>query len=734
MSADFTPSMGSYHKQNAFKYWVQKVLPLVYDDSLSYYELLEKVVVYLNNTIEDVNQVIEDTEKLHDAYDNLQTWVNEFSEGLANDWEEFRDYVTNYLQNLDVQEEINIKLDRMAEDGTLTNLIRPFLENAVSVQNQRISVLESRMDTFASLPDGSLSTSADAELADIRVGADGTVYPTAGDAVRGQVGDLQYALKNTIDFPFAWEIGTITTNGNDSVADNRVRSGFIPIIANQTTITFDVVRPTGLGFYLFFYDYGKNLLGSNGSYWSELIEPGTKVVVPVASSGYLRINARVKFDSPITDEVLSQVTNSVKINTNIVDSLKNTEHNSDDIAYIEESIVDNLISDVGTWEQGGLTNTGANTVNLNRIRTQGGIYLRKGDSVRFKANGQWYYWHLLQDGSVYKNSSAWITTDSIIDIDRDCYLRITVSKTNQGTPITPEERTVTASIYTAIAKKISGLYKYTGREIDLSNHSYNASVFMTLPSLAGLQGGANYGDEFFLFTNDRNINVYNTSGELQGTFTPPLPESTHGNTLCFADKLHEGNTQYPYLYVSSHYNQNAFFVLDIVKSNGTFTATLVQTIAFNQVSTDIIGLGYSDFAIDWQNNIFYMLRYKLQTTNQAIAGNVQVITAWPLPTVSVGTKLFNNSELLDKFEVPDLIFARQQSLYYRGNIYFPAGSGGVNGRQKLYVLNVAEKSIVTTIDLSEVLNYTEPEALMIYNNKLVIFNTGKNVYQLDFVN
>ena len=32
-----------------FKFWCQKVLPLVYDDSLSYYELLCKVVDYINN-------------------------------------------------------------------------------------------------------------------------------------------------------------------------------------------------------------------------------------------------------------------------------------------------------------------------------------------------------------------------------------------------------------------------------------------------------------------------------------------------------------------------------------------------------------------------------------------------------------------------------------------------------------------------------------------------------------
>ena len=40
-----------------FRFWCQKVLPLVYDDSLSYMELLCKIVTYLNNVINDVNQI-----------------------------------------------------------------------------------------------------------------------------------------------------------------------------------------------------------------------------------------------------------------------------------------------------------------------------------------------------------------------------------------------------------------------------------------------------------------------------------------------------------------------------------------------------------------------------------------------------------------------------------------------------------------------------------------------------
>ena len=52
--------------------------------------------------------------------------------------------------------------------------------NAATMQND-ISVLNARMNTFTSLPNG--STAGDAELRDMRVGADGATYDTAGEAV-----------------------------------------------------------------------------------------------------------------------------------------------------------------------------------------------------------------------------------------------------------------------------------------------------------------------------------------------------------------------------------------------------------------------------------------------------------------------------------------------------------------------------------------------------------------------
>lgn len=52
----------------------------------------------------------------------------------------------------------------------------------------RIEVLEARMNTFTALPEG--STTADSELIDIRNGADGVVYPSAGESVRTQISNL----------------------------------------------------------------------------------------------------------------------------------------------------------------------------------------------------------------------------------------------------------------------------------------------------------------------------------------------------------------------------------------------------------------------------------------------------------------------------------------------------------------------------------------------------------------
>ena len=100
--ANFTPAFTDYSGPGAFKYWVQNTLPLVFDDSLSYYEVLSKVVTYLNQTIEAVKVEDENIRALRDAYIQLETYLNEWTD------------------NLDVESVISQKLDQLVADGTFT--------------------------------------------------------------------------------------------------------------------------------------------------------------------------------------------------------------------------------------------------------------------------------------------------------------------------------------------------------------------------------------------------------------------------------------------------------------------------------------------------------------------------------------------------------------------------------------------------------------------------------------
>ena len=65
-----------HYDLSTFKFWCYKVLPLVYDDSLSYYEVLCKVVNYINKLIEQDKIFGDELTKLKEDLETVQEWIN----------------------------------------------------------------------------------------------------------------------------------------------------------------------------------------------------------------------------------------------------------------------------------------------------------------------------------------------------------------------------------------------------------------------------------------------------------------------------------------------------------------------------------------------------------------------------------------------------------------------------------------------------------------------------------
>lgn len=112
---------------------------------------------------------------------NTKTTVEDY----INQFNELHDYVHDYFDNLDVQEQINNKLDEMAEDGSLTALISAYVDpifneftdginetvndinETVNSQNSKINTIENKvLSATSGTPQGSYPTYADLVSAD----------------------------------------------------------------------------------------------------------------------------------------------------------------------------------------------------------------------------------------------------------------------------------------------------------------------------------------------------------------------------------------------------------------------------------------------------------------------------------------------------------------------------------------------------------------------------------------
>ena len=119
-------------KPSPFIAFTQRVIPATFDQSLSYQEALYALLNFLQKeVVPTINANAEVTEQQTKVIEDLVKYVNE------------------YFDNLDVQEEINNKLDVMAEDGTLAEIVTAYLNvksilayNTIAEMSEATNIIE----------------------------------------------------------------------------------------------------------------------------------------------------------------------------------------------------------------------------------------------------------------------------------------------------------------------------------------------------------------------------------------------------------------------------------------------------------------------------------------------------------------------------------------------------------------------------------------------------------------
>lgn len=157
--ANFDPILQKYDGIPYLRFWCQKVLPAVYDQSLSYYEVLCKLAAFLNKMLEELEKMQDNIDALHKAYKDLQDWVNAEIARFEAHMEQHFDDLTQELWNRfeEYKNNTNTTLQQWFNDyatNTTNNLNKKF-NDFVTNANTRI---EQMFNTYTSSTNNEFNT------------------------------------------------------------------------------------------------------------------------------------------------------------------------------------------------------------------------------------------------------------------------------------------------------------------------------------------------------------------------------------------------------------------------------------------------------------------------------------------------------------------------------------------------------------------------------------------------
>ena len=321
--------------------------------------------------------------------------------------------------------------------------------------SEQLAVERARIDSFTALEEG--STTGDAELSDIRTGADGNVYETAGSAVRTQIALTRANLVNLVN-----GVQTLRTHGNfvnATMSAGVLRPTYRYRVSTDSVIKFAEKTTLNIatGFRIAIHEV--NTEGEFVADWGWR----TGSVTINAGVGFKCMIARTTDNTGEVADIL-EFTEAVTFEASHVKTMREL----DDSVYAIDNVKARYVFEKGDIK----AETGENIdVNLHRLRTHDICYTP--NDIVIVANGKYRAYMYTFDDEYYTSpvSCGWVMTGyADYTIPAGTYFKLLVAHLDDNTESYDAIETV----------RMSDLYNnlelYTKTQVEREKNMLHATV------------------------------------------------------------------------------------------------------------------------------------------------------------------------------------------------------------------------------------------------------------------
>lgn len=731
-----------------FKYFCSSIgaIPSSYLETMSYDETLIWLCNYLKETvIPTVNNTGNAVTELQNLYMQLE------------------DYVNHYFDNLDVQEEINNKLDDMATSGQLTEIIKsyvdPIFEYETSIINQRLMNQDAKLNN------------QDAEILRIsnKVNSVASGSPIPVSSTAGMT-DTSKIYVNTTDGNWyyhngtEWAIGGVYQSSGIGMGDVH----FNNLDDNLSTKLF--------GFSSNIENIGWGMQNYNASafkYSSCLyIKKGTTLSFGETfltnyhwalrrfntydgSSTSLKNNSVDSSYTFLNDEIIvitfQPIDNNWNTETYTVDSHYIPTNNDIELSYYYPLNNGYLLADLNgsfvknLWQKGNYVTSSGNFFSANN-RMGISTPLQSQYPIRVTINSgynagfiSWRSKDIFSENA-FISDSGWLSQSFIIPANTIFTLSVRKSD-NTNLVYSDAISNINLSSYVDFSYVNNyvngklygdGNYSFTGEKIDLLRNNYFNATQLFRGINPGeqsntLQGFDIYDGKIFQLNNhDIGIQVRDLSyGTVLGLI--PITGLYHGETGQFSNTFYDPNDYAPLLYTVSDTTPAIVSIVRIID--------LTQATIIKQYTLESDDGYYSGQCFDFINNKIISIGYKLQNFRNA-TGNNMIVSIYDMGQETLIDGINYSLELLQRYEIP-FLYCVQGQKFLNGKCWLVSSYLTAEQPTRIYIFDAYKNEICNTItDLPTEIITTEAEDLAFtpndHNNYDVIIFTRRYYTRLTF--